>query len=305
MKINEIISSYKSGERVFENLNINNLSFRGQNLANSIFRNCKINSTNFSHANLTNSKFIKCQTGLSNFWLFCLIISLFLISLSQGVLLFCITLMEMYLKSETNILFSFFLYLSLIIILLVTISTPYIKKNFLFRLFNLPILLLVINGILGLIAGYKILPTLLVLGFFGAINGLVTGFLLISLAISFTIVILNKNQLILGLLIIGIIITSLVIANFFLVIKIPTLIASIYMISLALYLSYDALKTKSESWLYPCCLWLIAKKNTKFYQTNLSNAKFEETYLEYCDLRKANLTNLEFENINNGKNLVS
>jgi hypothetical protein len=305
MKREIIINDYNSGTRFFQHLNLNNLSFKGQDFSNVIFSNCQCKSTNFSQVNLNNTKFVQVETGLSNFWFSILIILILLVSCFQGFLLFCFSLFTMYLHSATNILTTYLFYLTCLAIFFITIFTPYIKRKFFVKLFNLPILFFLINAFWGGISGYKTFSSLIVLAFLGGINGLCIGFLIISLAITFTLIKLSLNNISLIVAIILNLLISIAIANFFAINIILTLIFSIYMIGLALYLAHDSVKTKSKSWLYQLTILIIAYKSTKFYQSNLTNVNFEKTDLEYLDLRKANLINTNLDDFDKTKLLLS
>lgn len=305
MKRETIINDYNSGTRFFQHLNLNNLSFKGQDFTDVIFSNCQCKSTNFSQVNLNNTKFLEVETGLSNFWFFILIILIFLVTCFQGFLLFCFSLFTMYLQSATSILTSYLFYLSCLAIVFITIFTPYIKRNFFVKLFNLPILFFFISAFCGGVSGYKTFSSLIVLAFLGGINGLGIGFLIISLAITFTVIKLSLNNISLIVAIILNILISVGITNFFAINLILTLIFSIYMIGLALYLAHDSIKAKSKSWLYHLAIFIIAYKSTKFYQSNLTNVNFEKTNLDYLDLRKANLVNTNLDDFDKTKLLLS
>ncbi len=300
-----IIKDYNSGERLFQDLNLNNMSFQGLNFSDAVFSNCQCKSTNFSQVNLSNAKFINTKTGLSNLYIYLFIIFSLLISFIQGFLLFCFNLVILYIQSATNIFPIYFLCLSFIGIFSLAIFTPYLKRKFFLKLFNIPLLFLFFNSIFGLMSGYQTFPSLIVLTFLGGVNGLCIGFLIISLAINFTVTKLMKNNI---LLIVGIIVNifiPLVIANFFSIGMIPNLIFAIYIVSLALYLANDGVKAKSKSWLYQVAVFIIAYKSTKFYEGNLTNVNFENTNLEYLDLRKAILTNTNLDDLDKTKLLLS
>lgn len=292
MNTKNIIALYKAGERHFRNLNLNNLCLRRQNLADATFKNCEIKSTDFSQANLSNVRFIKVKTGLSNLWLSIFLITIFLFLILQSIIIFSSTLTQAFILAKTDFIVTYAFYLSLIIIAAIVIYFRLGQRSCYFKWFNLPFLLGFSNFLIGAIAAQQSLPIFLVVSGIALINGIVFGLLVISLAITFTTIKLIGNKFLFLAAVIVSLIIPLVIANFFALIKLPTLGMSIYLLSLALYLSFDSLKVKaSDSWIYQFSIFLCRQKNTSFYQSNLENTEFVQTNLNCVDLRRAKLNN--------------
>ncbi|MBE9223536.1 pentapeptide repeat-containing protein [Cyanobacterium stanieri LEGE 03274] len=300
MNKNDILKEYQEGKRDFTSLNLDGLSFKGENLSGANFSQCSLKNTNFSYANLSDCQFKQVTTGIqfNHIIIILLIFTLFFIII--GIAIFILTISNLYIFSDVNstsIIFGlFFLILSFISIFFLPF---HLFKTTIVKLFIIPFFLGLIGIITGFLLGMSHLPFALTLSLINGFTNLSTGCVIVLMFISLGSVFVVFNMIITGFYGILSIFIAFLMANFFNFAYTQTISYGIVLLLISSLFTIIIFTKKNQySHFFKLTKFTIYCSGTKFCYANLINTDFNNSYLKYIDLRHSNYKSAKNMNLN-------